>query len=81
MTTKAQESKTLEEFRQRKLHQTLMKKIENDLRKSQLACEQLDTQAGITVPCEKWYWATETQDSEESSDEEDEEIEVTLMGY
>ena len=81
-TQKVQEAQTMEEFRQRKQHQTLMKKTESDLRKSQLACEQLDTQAGISTPSEEWFWTEESQQLDEVSEDEsgdDEEIEIEVL--
>lgn len=69
-TKEVQETKTMEEFRQRKQHQTLMRKTEGDLRKSQLACEQLDKQNGVSTPPEEWFWTEESQVLDESSEDE-----------
>ncbi|CAB1311702.1 unnamed protein product [Coregonus sp. 'balchen'] len=40
-------------------------KIEGDLRRSQKACEQLDSQKGVTVPREDWYWPKLVVEEEE----------------
>ncbi|XP_031157433.1 G patch domain-containing protein 11 isoform X1 [Sander lucioperca] len=75
------ETKSLEDFRSRVRTEREERKIEGDLRRSQRACEQLDSQKGIIVPREDWYWPkAETDDDEdglkeEEEDEEDEEEE------
>ncbi|XP_061780210.1 G patch domain-containing protein 11-like isoform X1 [Nerophis lumbriciformis] len=50
------ETKSLEDFRSRVRTEREERKIEGDLRRSQRACEHLDSQKGITVPREEWYW-------------------------
>ncbi|KAK5908248.1 hypothetical protein CgunFtcFv8_016322 [Champsocephalus gunnari] len=70
------ETKSLEDFRSRVRTEREERKIEGDLRKSQRACEQLDSQKGITVAREDWYWPKiETNDDEEDDVEEKEEEE------
>ncbi|XP_070772377.1 G patch domain-containing protein 11 isoform X4 [Enoplosus armatus] len=71
------ETKSLEDFRSRVRTEREERKIEGDLRRSQRACEQLDSQKGITVPREDWYWpkAVETDDEEDGLKEEEEEEE------
>ncbi|XP_029377407.1 G patch domain-containing protein 11 isoform X4 [Echeneis naucrates] len=69
------ESKSLEDFRSRVRTERDERKIEGDLRRSQRACEQLDSQKGITVPREQWYWPTADVDDEEAVQEEEEEEE------
>ncbi|XP_072415262.1 G patch domain-containing protein 11 isoform X1 [Chiloscyllium punctatum] len=46
--------------------------MEGDLRKSQVACQQLDLQKGIDVPQETWYWLPTSID-DDGGKEEDEE--------
>ncbi|XP_061545225.1 G patch domain-containing protein 11 isoform X2 [Phycodurus eques] len=77
------ETKSLADFRSRVRTEREERKIEGDLRRSQRACEQLDSQKGITVPREEWYWPKvgaeeETDDlNEEEKEEEDEIWELT----
>ncbi|KAA8583988.1 hypothetical protein FQN60_015196 [Etheostoma spectabile] len=68
------ETKSLEDFRSRVRTEREERKIEGDLRRSQRACEQLDSQKGITVPREDWYWPkAETDDDDDGLKEEEEE--------
>lgn len=67
------ESKSLDDFRQRKREEKEKQQTEGDLRKSQRVCEQLDSQTGITVPWDSWYWPEVQQSKEEEEDEEEEE--------
>ncbi|TDH01093.1 hypothetical protein EPR50_G00176530 [Perca flavescens] len=70
------ESKSLEDFRSRVRTEREERKIEGDLRRSKQACEQLDSQKGITVPREEWYWPkAETDDDEDGLEEEEEDEE------
>ncbi|XP_051285536.1 G patch domain-containing protein 11 isoform X1 [Dicentrarchus labrax] len=69
------ETKSLEDFRSRVRTEREERKIEGDLRRSQRACEQLDSQKGITVPREDWYWPKEETDDEEDEDDDKEEEE------
>ncbi|XP_016393915.1 G patch domain-containing protein 11-like [Sinocyclocheilus rhinocerous] len=58
------------------------RQTQGDLRKSQRACEQLDSQKGITVPRDSWYWPEALKEEEaelleeepkpEGSDDEEE---------
>uniref|UniRef100_A0A4W3GEY8 G patch domain-containing protein 11 n=1 Tax=Callorhinchus milii TaxID=7868 RepID=A0A4W3GEY8_CALMI len=71
-----QVKKEFEEQRFSQYRQQIKKKqeqlqLEGDLRKSQRACEQLDTQKGIDAPELAWYWlaaSTEDDDEEEEND-------------
>ncbi|XP_059215524.1 G patch domain-containing protein 11 [Centropristis striata] len=65
------ETKSLEDFRSRVRTEREERKIEGDLRKSQRACEQLDSQKSITVPREDWYWPKEESDNEDDDEDED----------
>ncbi|KAM7385823.1 hypothetical protein PAMP_001879 [Pampus punctatissimus] len=67
------ETKSLEDFRSRVRTEREERKIEGDLRRSQGACEQLDSQKGITVPREDWYWPKVKADDDEEEEEEEEE--------
>ncbi|XP_034408001.1 G patch domain-containing protein 11 isoform X2 [Cyclopterus lumpus] len=69
------ETKSLEDFRSRVRTEREERKIEGDLRRSQRACEQLDSQKGITVPREDWYWPKVETEEEEEEGEEKEEVE------
>ncbi|XP_051936766.1 G patch domain-containing protein 11 isoform X2 [Hippocampus zosterae] len=76
------ETKSLEDFRSRVRTEREERKIEGDLRRSQRVCEQLDSQKGITVPREQWYWPKIGDDEEidefkEEKEEEDEILELT----
>ncbi|KAL6486792.1 hypothetical protein MHYP_G00034180 [Metynnis hypsauchen] len=81
------EKKSLEDFRDRKKTEREKRQTEGDLRKSQRACEQLDSQKGITVPKDIWYWPEVITDEaehieEESSsegDEDEDEEELTPL--
>ncbi|XP_072532902.1 G patch domain-containing protein 11 isoform X2 [Salminus brasiliensis] len=78
------EKRNLEDFRDRKRTEREKQQAEGDLRKSQRACEQLDSQKGISVPKDIWYWPEvindEAEDTEESStDGSDEEEELTSL--
>ncbi|TFK09239.1 protein inscuteable-like protein [Platysternon megacephalum] len=59
-----------DQFRMRFKSKQEERKIEGDLRKSQRACQQLDTQKDIKVPKEIWYW---TEPEQEEKDQEEEE--------
>ncbi|XP_041866504.1 G patch domain-containing protein 11 [Melanotaenia boesemani] len=69
------ETKSLEDFRSRVRTEREERKIEGDLRRSQRSCEQLDTQKGITVPRETWYWPKVNADDEDEDDDHEEEDE------
>ncbi|XP_071759507.1 G patch domain-containing protein 11 [Centroberyx gerrardi] len=77
------ETKSMEDFRVRVRTEREERKIEGDLRRSQRACEQLDSQKRITVPREDWYWpkaeADEEDDAEEKQEEEEEEEEEEIV--
>ncbi|XP_042289029.1 G patch domain-containing protein 11 [Thunnus maccoyii] len=73
------ETKSLEDFRSRVRTEREERKIEGDLRRSQSACEQLDSQKGITVPREDWYWPKAEADDEEEEVEEEEEEEEEIV--
>ncbi|XP_036430648.1 G patch domain-containing protein 11 [Colossoma macropomum] len=76
------EKKSLEDFRDRKKTEREKRQTEGDLRKSQRACEQLDSEKGINVPKDNWYWPEvindeaehiEEESSSEGNEDEDEE--------
>lgn len=73
------ETKSLEDFRSRVRTEREERKIEGDLRRSQRACEQLDSQKGVTVPREDWYWPKAEADDEEEEVEEEEEEEEEIV--
>ncbi|XP_059928982.1 G patch domain-containing protein 11 [Gadus macrocephalus] len=72
------ETQSLEDFKVRVRSEREERKIEGDLRRSQRACEQLDSQKSISVPREDWYWPTPEPVEEEDDDEEKEEEEVKV---
>ncbi|KAL7889597.1 hypothetical protein AOLI_G00018550 [Acnodon oligacanthus] len=76
------EKKSLEDFRDRKKTEREKRRTEGDLRKSQRACEHLDSQKGINIPKDSWYWPDvisdeaehiEQESSTEGNEDEDEE--------
>uniref|UniRef100_H3C5M8 G patch domain-containing protein 11 n=1 Tax=Tetraodon nigroviridis TaxID=99883 RepID=H3C5M8_TETNG len=70
------ETRSLEDFRSRVRTEREERKIEGDLRRSQRACEQLDSQKSIVVPREDWYWPkTESNDEEDVQEKEEEDEE------
>ncbi|KAF6725616.1 G patch domain-containing protein 11 [Oryzias melastigma] len=73
-------TKSLEDFRSRVRTEREEKKIEGDLRRSQRACEQLDSQKSITTPREAWYWPEVNADEEEDDLEEEEKEEEEEEG-
>ncbi|XP_028846045.1 G patch domain-containing protein 11 [Denticeps clupeoides] len=77
------EKRSLEDFRGRKKYEREERQAEGDLRRSQRACEQLDSQKGISSPRESWYWPELEKNNEEDAEEEEriivqEEDEETL---
>ncbi|XP_026869895.2 G patch domain-containing protein 11 isoform X1 [Electrophorus electricus] len=64
------EKKSFEDFRERKRSEKDKHQTEQDLRKSQQACEQLDSQKGMIVPKDSWYWPEVIKD--EDGDHSDE---------
>lgn len=77
---KVLEAKNLKCFRSMKQASLAQQKCKSDLRKSRLACHQLDTAYGLTLPLEDWFWPEEllpkTEEETDSDSEEDEEQEV-----
>ncbi|XP_072246496.1 G patch domain-containing protein 11 [Leuresthes tenuis] len=75
------ETKSLEDFRSRVRTEREERKIEGDLSRSQRSCEQLDSQKGITIPREAWYWPKANPDDEDDDlddkDEEEDIVEIT----
>ncbi|XP_061766600.1 G patch domain-containing protein 11-like isoform X1 [Nerophis ophidion] len=69
------EIKSLEDFRSRVRTEREERKIEGDLRRSQRACEHLDSQKCITVPREEWYWPKVENEEEVDGLQEEEEAE------
>ena len=86
--TKAREAKDLSTFRLQKQASLMQMKCRSDLRKSRLACHQLDTEHGHTAPLENWHWPEELlpkvqkeeEEEEEQWDEEEEEEEKDVCG-
>nr|XP_019597579.1 PREDICTED: G patch domain-containing protein 11 isoform X1 [Rhinolophus sinicus] len=66
------EAKAAEEFRMRLKNKQDEMKLEGDLRRSQRACQQLDTRKNIQVPREAWYWLRPEEETEEEEEEEEE---------
>lgn len=82
------EKQSVEDYRVRVRSEREERKIEGDLKRSQRACEQLDSQKGVSVPREDWYWPkTDPEeeddkgesDKEEEEDEEEDVVELTSM--
>ncbi|XP_033873663.3 G patch domain-containing protein 11 [Acipenser ruthenus] len=72
------EKQDLENFRLRMRTEKEERQIEADLWKSQRACEQLDSQKGITEPRDPWYWpASKTEEVEEEEEDNDNDNEET----
>ena len=82
------DARSFSEFRQRKQTSLYERKVRSDLHKSRLACQQLDTAQGHSVPLEEWYWPEElvpsVQEGEEEgegcekSGEDDEEVQTEM---
>ena len=72
----------MSEFRKKKQAVLSLRKAESDLKKSQLACEQLDREAGIVEPHFPWFWRCSEEENEEDGEsieeEEVEPLEVSL---
>ncbi|XP_059104317.1 G patch domain-containing protein 11 [Peromyscus eremicus] len=71
------EEKAAEQFRMRMKSKQDEMRLEGDLRRSQRACQQLDTQKNIQVPREAWYWIRPEEETEEEEEEEQDEDEYT----
>ncbi|KAH0509814.1 G patch domain-containing protein 11 [Microtus ochrogaster] len=71
------EEKAAEQFRMRLKSKQDELRLEGDLRRSQRACQQLDTQKNIQVPREAWYWIRPEEETEEEEEEEQDEDEYT----
>ncbi|XP_064428193.1 G patch domain-containing protein 11 isoform X2 [Mirounga angustirostris] len=71
MKNQAEET-AAEQFRLRFKHKHDEVKLEGDLRRSQRACQQLDTQKNIQFPREAWYWLGLEEETEEEEEEEEE---------
>ncbi|XP_005993387.1 G patch domain-containing protein 11 isoform X2 [Latimeria chalumnae] len=73
---KQAEEETREQFRLRLKNKLEDRQVEGDIRKSQCACLQLDTQKGLKDPKEKWFWpitSIEQEDEEEQEEEDDDD--------
>ncbi|XP_072354586.1 G patch domain-containing protein 11 isoform X1 [Scyliorhinus torazame] len=71
---KRAEEFALNEYRLHVRQKKDQRQMEGDLRKSQLACQQLDTQKGMDAPQEAWYWlSTSVEDDEKEEEEESSE--------
>uniref|UniRef100_A0A3Q3A479 G patch domain-containing protein 11 n=1 Tax=Kryptolebias marmoratus TaxID=37003 RepID=A0A3Q3A479_KRYMA len=64
------EAKSVEDFTRVRTERE-ERKIEADLRRSQRSCEQLDSQKGVSVPREAWYWPGVDADNEDDAAEEE----------
>ncbi|XP_061083737.1 G patch domain-containing protein 11 [Conger conger] len=62
------EKQSLEDYRARMRTEREERQAEGDLRRSQRACEQLDSQKCIGVPRESWYWPEANHDKEEEEE-------------
>lgn len=84
MLKRAEEIKSVETFRQRKQEKFSLRQVEADLRRSQLACEQLDSTVGISDPEREWFWLQEDGarqcDQEDSSEEDEREEDAIEVG-
>ncbi|XP_045142997.1 G patch domain-containing protein 11 isoform X2 [Echinops telfairi] len=69
------QERAAEQFRMRLKTKQDEMKLEGDLRRSQRACQQLDTQKNIQVPREVWYWLKPEEECEEEEEEETEQNE------
>ncbi|XP_041486927.1 G patch domain-containing protein 11 isoform X2 [Microtus oregoni] len=74
------EEKAAEQFRARLKSRQDELRLEGDLRRSQRACQQLDTQKNIQVPREAWYWIRPEEETEEEEEEEQDEDKYTSAG-
>jgi hypothetical protein len=88
---KVLEAKNLSDFRLRKQATLAQHKCKSDLRKSRLACHQLDGAGGLAAPLKNWYWPEEllpkvdeeTDSDSDNGDEEldDDEVQVLHVVY
>ncbi|KAL4641369.1 G patch domain-containing protein 11 isoform X1 [Arapaima gigas] len=75
------EKQSLEDYRQHRVRMRAEREerqTEGDLQRSQRVCEQLDSQKGITLPKEDWYWPSTKENDEDDSTEEDDDEEKEL---
>uniref|UniRef100_A0A8C6V4A2 G patch domain-containing protein 11 n=1 Tax=Naja naja TaxID=35670 RepID=A0A8C6V4A2_NAJNA len=73
------EKQTTDLFKMRLKTKQEQLQVKRDLEKSQKACQQLDTQKGLEVPKEVWYWLKpKTEEDEDEEEEEEEEKEDEL---
>ncbi|XP_067840213.1 G patch domain-containing protein 11 isoform X1 [Heptranchias perlo] len=72
---KQAEALALNEYRLHVRQKQEQLQMEGDLRKSQGACQQLDTEKGIVTPQGAWYWlpTSVVEDGEEEEEEEEED--------
>ena len=79
LATKLKEETSVCEFRKQKQAVLNLRKVESDLSRSRLACEQLDVAAGITTPNVPWFWRSDeaNDDRGEEENEEDEPMDVS----
>ncbi|XP_045598202.1 G patch domain-containing protein 11 isoform X1 [Procambarus clarkii] len=62
-----------EKFRARLHLQRIEKFIQQDLKKSQRICHQMDSKQDLTVPVELWFWPSYALNFEEEDEEEEED--------
>ncbi len=75
-----QDVKTVTDFVQRKQQVRVAQWMEGDLRRSQLACEQLDEALGQNTPTIPWFWISkpvEIEKEDDASDTDEEEPAVS----
>lgn len=52
----AKQEELLVDYRKRKRATIDVKQVSGDLRKMRKACQELDVQIGLDIPCVSWYW-------------------------
>jgi hypothetical protein len=79
LASRQKEETSVCEFRKQKQAVLNLRKVESDLNRSQLACEQLDVAAGIMTPNAPWFWKSDeaNDDGGEEESEEDEPMDVS----
>ena len=78
LASKVKEETSVDEFRKQKQTLLGLRKVESDLKKSQLACEQMDIAAGIMTPNIPWFWRSkEVDERDDDESEEDEPMNVS----
>lgn len=76
------EARNFSDFRLRKQASLAQQKCKSNLRKSRLACQQLDTASGIAAPVQDWFWPeellpkpeVEKEETDSDADDQNEEV-------